>query len=267
MTRLRTLLFLTIACAVALPTVAPTFAQRASGEQRRSGNRQVVVSAAVSLTEVLQQLAPMYQQASGDQVVLNVGASNTLARQIRFDAGVDLFISADEAQMDVVAAAALLQDGSRVSVVRNQLAVAVPSDRPRTFKSVREIADPAFKRIAVGDPAAVPVGVYAKQYLEKEGLWDAIQARIVPTGSARAALATVESGAADAAIVYRTDVRVAVKATVAWVVPADRGPRIVYPAAIIRTTTAPGESKRFLEFLRTVDAVRIFERFGFSMAQ
>src|SRR6185295_13074507 len=111
MTRLRTLVFLTVACAVALPTVVPTVAQRASGEQRRSSNRQVVrssnrqvvVSAAVSLTEVLQQLAPMYQQASGDQVVLNVGASNTLARQIRFDAGVDLFISADEAQMDSVA--------------------------------------------------------------------------------------------------------------------------------------------------------------------
>jgi molybdate transport system substrate-binding protein len=168
--------------------------------------------------------------------------------------------------MDLVGGAGLLKAGSRVDVLRNLLAVAVPSDRPRTFKLIGEIADPAFKRIAVGDPAAVPVGVYAKQYLQKEHLWDAVQSRIVPTISTRAALAAVESGAADAAIVYRTDVRVAARATVAWVVPAERGPRIVYPAGIVRTTTVADESKRFLDFLLGDPAARIFERFGFAMA-
>ena len=82
----------------------------------------------------------------------------------------------------------------------------------------------------------------------------------------RAALTAVESGAADAAIVYRTDIRVALKATVAWIVPADRGPRILYPAAIVKTTASADESKRFLDFLRGDAAARIFERFGFAMA-
>lgn len=226
----------------------------------------ITVSAAVSLTDVLTAIAEGYAR-TGATVRFNFGASNVLSRQIVSGAPVDVFISADEAQMDLVAAAGLVKDGSRVALLRNQLAVAVPSDRPRTFKSVRDIADPAFRRIAVGDPAAVPVGVYAKQYLEKEGLWDAVQARIVPTGSARAALAAVESGAVDAAIVYRTDVRVSVKASIAWVVPADRGPRIVYPAAIVGTSTAPGESKRFLDYLRSDPAARIFERFGFTTHQ
>src|SRR4029453_128894 len=93
MVHLRTLVLLAIASAVALPV---------SAQRRPPAGRQVVVSAAVSLTDVLQQLAPMYQQATGDQLVLNLGASNTLARQIRFGAGVDVFISADEAQMNAV---------------------------------------------------------------------------------------------------------------------------------------------------------------------
>lgn len=226
----------------------------------------ITVSAAVSLTDVLTAIAEGYGR-TGAGVRFNFGASNVLARQIVSGAPVDVFISADEAQMDLVAAAGLVKAGSRVDVLRNQLAVAVPSDRPRTFKSVREIADPAFKRIAIGDPAAVPAGVYAKEYLEKEGLWDAVQARIVPTGSVRAALAAVESGAVDAAIVYRTDVRVSVKSTVAWVVPADRGPRILYPAAIVASSTAPGESERFIEYLRSDPAARLFERFGFLVAR
>ena len=83
-------------------------------------------------------------------------------------------------------------------------------------------------------------------------------------GSVRAALAAVESGAADAAIVYRTDARIALRATVAWVVPADSGPRIVYPAAIIRTTSASDEAGRFLDFVRSYPAAQIFQRFGFQ---
>src|SRR5438874_11105833 len=124
---------------------------------------QVVVSAAVSLTNVLQELAPIYQKRSGDQLVLNLAASNTLAQQIRFGAPVDLFISADEIQMDKVAAQ--LVSGSRVDLLGNQLAIAVPDDRARTFTSARELADPSIRRIAIGDPGAVPAGVYARQYL------------------------------------------------------------------------------------------------------
>jgi len=224
----------------------------------------ITVSAAVSLTDALTVIAKDYVNAGRGGVRFNFGASNTLARQIVSGAPVDLFISADEAQMDVVATEGLLKDGSRVDLLSNQLAVVVPNDRPRTFTSLRELAGPAFKRIALGDPAAVPAGVYAKQLLEKEGLWAAIEPRVVPTASVRAALAAVESGAADAAIVYRTDARLALRATVAWVVPSDRGPRIVYPAAIIRTSTLHAEAARFLEFLRGSDAARTFSGFGFT---
>src|SRR6185503_7511697 len=99
-------------------------------------------------TDALTTIAEEYGRQGRGSLRFNFGASNVLARQVVSGAPVDVFISADEAQMDLVAAAGLLKEGSRVALLRNQLAVAVPSDRPRTFRSVREIADPAFKRIA-----------------------------------------------------------------------------------------------------------------------
>ena len=128
----------------------------AAAQVRSRPAREVVVSAAVSLTEVLHQVAPIYQAKTGERVVLNLGASNTLARQIAFGAGVDLFISADEAQMNVVAAQ--VDSNSRVDLLSNQLAIAVPDDRPRSMASARDLLDPAIRRIAIGDPAAVPAG-------------------------------------------------------------------------------------------------------------
>jgi molybdate transport system substrate-binding protein len=225
----------------------------------------ITVSAAVSLTDALTAIGSDYASAGQGTIRFNFGASNVLARQIASGAPVDVFISADEAQMDTIARAGMVLEGTRLDLLSNQLAIVVPSDRPRTFKSVRDLADPALKRIAIGDPAAVPAGVYAKQYLEKEGLWSAIEPRIVPTGSVRAALGAVESGAADAAIVYRTDARTALRATVAWVVPAAAGPRIVYPAAVIRGSRSAAEARRFLDYLRGPDAARTFDRLGFTV--
>src|SRR4051812_5668710 len=224
----------------------------------------ITVSAAVSLTDALTAAAQEFARAGGGTIRFNFGASNVLARQIVNGAPVDLFISADEAQMDVVAAAGLLADASRLDLLRNQLAVVVPSDRRRSMIGVRDLTGAAFRRIAIGDPQGVPAGVYAKAFLQQEDLWATLEPRLVPSGSVRAALAAVESGAADAAIVYRTDARVALKATVAYVVPAAAGPRIVYPGAVVRGSRAPAEAKRFLDFLRGIDAVRVFERFGFS---
>jgi molybdate transport system substrate-binding protein len=246
--------------------LAISLAALLSAPQSLPASRTITVSAAVSLSDALTAIAQEYGRRGRGGIRFNFAASNTLARQIVNGARVDVFISADEAQLDIVAAAGLLQERTRTVLVRNQLAVVVPSDRPRTFKGIGDIADPALRRIAVGDPAAVPAGVYAKQYLEREGLWRVIEPRVVPTASARAALTAVTSGAADAAIVYRTDARMAVRATVAWVVPADRGPRIVYPAAIVRDAALP-EAQRFLDFLRGDAAARIFERFGFQVVR
>jgi molybdate transport system substrate-binding protein len=221
----------------------------------------VVVSAATSLTDVLQQLGAAHERRSEDRVILNFGASNTLARQIAAGARIDLFVSADEAQIDAVAA--YIDPSSRVELVSNRLAIAVTDDRPRRFSSARELADPAVRRIALGDPTAVPAGVYAKAYLEKLGVWADIAPKVVPSGSVRLALAAVENGAADAAIVYKTDIATARRVREAFVVPAADGPRIVYPAAVVRGGRNAAGARRFLQFLTSREAAAVFERAGF----
>lgn len=245
------------------PAVALVLAALFAGAHDRPP---ITAAAAVSLTDVLTAAGKEYADLGGGRVVFTFAASNTLARQIVNGAPVDLFISADDAQMDVVQKAGLILEGSRVDLLTNQLVIVVPDDRRRTFANPRELLEPAFKRLAVGDPAAVPAGVYAKQFLEREGLWDGVRDRLVPMVSVRAALTAVESGAADAAIVYRTDARLSKRASVAWVVPLDRGPRILYPAARIRGARDAEGAARFLTFLQSDRGSLIFERFGFSRA-
>jgi molybdate transport system substrate-binding protein len=226
-----------------------------------AGQMPIVVSAAASLTDVFQELARVYERRSGARVTLNFGPSNTLARQIAAGARVDLFVSADERQMDALAA--YIDPSSRTPIVSNQLAIAVPDDRPRRFSSARDLTHPSVRRVALGDPTAVPAGVYAKAYLEKLGVWNGIASKVVPAGSVRLALAAVENGAADAAIVYKTDVATARRVREAFVVPAAEGPRIVYPAAVVRGAHNPGGARRFLEFLTSREAAALFERAGF----
>jgi molybdate transport system substrate-binding protein len=241
-------------------TLAFVLAASAASAQRQ----EVLVSAAASLADVMEKISRDYEKRSGVRVVVNTGASNTLARQITAGASVDLFISADEAQMDVVHDEVVAK--TRVDLLTNQLAIAVPADRPRKMKSVRELTDAAFKRIAIGDPGAVPAGVYAKTYLEKLGIWSAVSAKVVPSASVRVALLAVENGAADAAIVYRTDVMTAREAVLALAIPIADGPRIVYPAALIRSGRNRDAASRFLTWLRQGEAMKIFEAAGFTRA-
>ena len=222
---------------------------------------EVLVSAATSLTDVMRQIAQAYEARTGTRLTVNTGASNTLARQIAAGAAVDLFISADEAQMKVIDDSVVA--GSRVDLLSNELAVAVASDRPRTIASARDLTAPAFRRIAIGDPSAVPAGVYARSYLEKIGVWPAVAQKVVPSASVRLALAAVENGAADAAIVYRTDVAAARRAAVALVIPRADGPRIVYPAALIRTGRNRADATRLLVWLQSAEATAIFRAAGF----
>jgi molybdate transport system substrate-binding protein len=231
--------------------------------QDARGPAPLTVSAAISLTNALDEIARAYARNGGGPVRFNLGASNALARQIVSGAPADLFISADEAQMDVVQKSGALLAGSRVNLVGNQLAVVA---RPALAALVRgqfARAPAEIRRLAIGDPAAVPAGVYARRYLEQQGLWKAYEARIVPTANVRAALAAVETESADAAIVYATDVDVARNATIAFLVPPEHSPRIVYPAAVIASSSNRAEAERFLSFLKGPIALAIFARHKF----
>jgi molybdate transport system substrate-binding protein len=221
------------------------------------------VAAAASLTDALRQIAAAYEKQSGDKVLLNLGASSTLARQIQEGAPADLFLSADEEKMDSLEKRKLLLPGTRKSVLSNTLVVVAPADSPLKLAGIRDLANPGIRVLALAEPRTVPAGVYAKAYLLQQGLWNQIRDRVVPTENVRAALAAVEAGNADAGIVYKTDAGITKKVRIVWEVPHAEGPAISYPFAVLAGSRRKQAARRFLAYLEAPAALDIFRRYGF----
>ncbi len=131
------------------------------------------------------------------------------------------------------------------------------------ISSPQQLATDAVKRLALGDTRAVPAGVYAKEYLEQNGVWEAVKDRVVPTENVRAALAAVESGNVDAGIVYKTDATISKAVKIAYVVTPLEGPRISYPIAITKNSGHPDAANRFVAYLGTEAALAVFRKYGF----
>jgi molybdate transport system substrate-binding protein len=230
---------------------------------RAPAGEPLLVSAAVSLTEALTECGDAFTNRTGIPLTFNFGASNALARQISKGAPVDLFVSADVAQMEYAVRAGAIVRESVSIVAANRLVVIVRGTQARRWASPSPLAAPDVRRIAIGDPAAVPAGVYAKQWLERIGLWSAVTMKLVPAASVRGALAAVRSGAADAGIVYMTDARSATDISVAFEVTGPDSPAIRYPAGIVNGSRRQADARAFLQFLRDPAAQRLLQARGF----
>ena len=220
---------------------------------------EVRVFAAASLREAVTEIAAMYERGGGDRVIFSFGASSTLARQIQEGAPADLFLSADEAKVDDLARRGLVH--SRASVLSNTLVIVVPRSGGKNIRAPRELA--GLASIALAEPSRVPAGIYARQYLQQLGLWERIAKNVIPTDNVRAALAAVESGNADAAIVYKTDAMISSEVRVAFEVTRVHGPAISYPFAVLKEAENRGGAERLLAFLRSRAALDVFAKHGF----
>jgi molybdate transport system substrate-binding protein len=223
----------------------------------------VDVSAAASLGDALREIGAAYEKTSGDHLVMNFAASSVLARQIEEGAPADLIFSADEAKLDDLEKKGLLAAGTRKSLLSNQLVIIVPSDSALGIASAKDLTGPAVKRIALGEPSSVPAGIYARTYLQKLGLWQAIAPKVVPEENVRAALAAVESGNVEAGIVYKTDELIAKGVKLAMEVPVKDGPAISYPVAILSESRQPAAAKKLEDYLESPAAKAVFRKYGF----
>lgn len=225
---------------------------------------EVMVFAAASLSDAMSELGKDYGKATGETVRFNFAGSNTLARQIEAGAPADVFVSADRLQMDRLEEKHCVDPQTRKDVLGNTLVVITPPEGP-VLKSIHDLGGSSVRRLALGHPDAVPAGVYAKAYLKKIGCWAEVESKVVPAENVRAALAFVESGHAQAGIVYKTDAASTDGVKVAWEIPAEEGPPIVYPAAVVSGTRRAPAAKRFLAWLRQEAATEVFEKYGFRV--
>ena len=226
------------------------------------------VSAAVSMKDALEEIQQQYQKKNPNvKLVFNLGASGSLQKQIEQGAPADVFISAAPKQMDELQTKGLLQQQTRKNLLENKLVLIVPQNSQLTIKSFEELADPAIKRLAVGEPQVVPAGQYAQQVLKKLNLWDKLEERMVLAKDVRTVLTYVESGNADAGIVYKTDAAVSTKIKIIATAVAGSHQPIIYPAAILANAKQPKEAEAFLQYLLSPDAAKVFEKYGFAMGK
>ena len=230
--------------------------------------QELTVFAAASLTDAMKDVAALWVKAGHSPLTLSFGASSTLARQIEQGAPVALFASADEKWMDYLAQKNLIAADTRKDLLGNDLVLVVPADKP-----LHVTLGPGFNllallgpsgRLAVGDPAHVPVGIYAQQALKKLGWWDGVASRLAPTPDVRAGLLLVERGEAPAGIVYATDAAASKAVMVAGTFPPGSHDPVSYPFAVVKSGDTP-EARALMTFLTGPQARAVFVQRGFKV--
>ena len=218
------------------------------------------IAAAASLKEPLLAANPAFEaKHPGVKFTISFEASSTLSRQVEAAAPYDCFLSADAANVDrlgdkVVAA-------TRTEFLGNELVVCVRDGLAPMPASAADLVKLSGKFALAGE--AVPVGKYARAWLTKAGQLDALKGKIVNAEDVRATLALVESGAADAAVVYATDARSAKSAKLAFAAPKDEAPPVVYVAAAVTASKSPLAAE-YVRWLRSADFQQAAEKFGFK---
>lgn len=225
---------------------------------------ELVVSAAVSLSNAFKELGQEFErERPGVKVLFNFGASGQLLQQIASGAPVDVFASADQETMDRAEAQRLTLAGTRFNFVRNRLVLVIPATGSSQLSSLEDLKRPGVARIAIGKPESVPAGHYAQEALQLAGLWDTLKPKYIFGQNVRQVLDYVERGEVDAGFVYASDAVVAGnKVRVVTDAPIQRP--ILYPVAVIATSSNPSRAREFIGFVLSQPAQVVLSRYGFA---
>jgi molybdate transport system substrate-binding protein len=227
----------------------------------------LLVFAAASLKNALDDADTAYQKQGGSKVTVSYAASGPLAKQLENGAPADLFISADLDWMNYAQDKDLIKTESRVNLLGNRLVLVAPKSSTAkieigpNFQLAALLGD---GRIAIGDPQSVPAGKYAQTALDKLGAWEQVKDKTAKAESVRAALALVSRGEAPLGIVYATDVAADPDVKIVGIFPDDSHPPIIYPIAIT-AITKNAEAAKYLAWLRSPEAGAFFEKQGFKV--
>ena len=232
---------------------------------------ELVLFVAASLTDVVQEIGGEFSKQYEAVLVYNFASSGALAQQLIASPRADIFLSASQKWMDAVEQNEVLKAGSRETILRNRLVVIANQDSAFEIAQPEALAEVPFHFLSIGAPDSVPVGRYAKEWLESiplaehEHLWEQVESRVSPATDARAALIQVIGRTDTIGIVYETDFNS--RATLVkqlWTVPVEEGPNIEYSGAVIQSTSDPDLALEFLHFIGSPKVQEIFVKHGFT---
>jgi molybdate transport system substrate-binding protein len=226
---------------------------------------EITVSAASSLTDVFTELGQGFERTNpGVTVIFNFASSGSLLRQIERGAPVDLFASADSFTMDEAVVKKVVIPASRFDFARNSLVLIVPNLSGQGPTSLKDLADPAVSRIALGAPQTVPAGRYARKLLEEKGLWKLLLPKYIYADSVRQVLDYVRRDEVETGIVYRTDALTSgdMVRVIDRIGPSDL---VRYPIAIVAGSQETLLAKRWINYLSSAEGRDVFARYGFEI--
>ncbi|MEC5425079.1 molybdate ABC transporter substrate-binding protein [Virgibacillus sp. C22-A2] len=233
--------------------------------QKSTEETELLLSAATSLSEVLPDIIDAYKAVDPyTKITLNFGGSGRLSQQIQYGAPVDIFLSADQKSMDMLEEQSLIYPDTRLNFAKNRLVLVSRNDSSLSIQSLEDLAHATTETIAIGNPESVPAGSYAKEALQKNGVWDVLQDQFIYAKDVRQVLTYVETGNTGIGFVYATDVHLYDKVTILTEIDTQLHESIVYPAAVTSYSTNSRAAENFIEFLESDTVRTILKSHGFK---
>lgn len=234
------------------------------GNSTTSKTGTITVAAASSLKNCLDdKVIPAFNAKYPNiKVQTTYDSSGKLQTQIEQGASVDVFMSAAMKQMTALDGKGLITKDSIVQLLENKIVLIVPANSTLGFTSFTDVVK--ADKVAIGDPASVPAGQYAQEALTNLKIWDQVSSKASLGTNVTEVLNWVAEGSADAGIVYSTDAASNTKVKVVAEAPSDSVSKVIYPAGIVKATKNEDAAKAFVEFLKTDEALKIFESYGFT---
>ena len=225
-------------------------------------SKEIMVSAAASLKNCLEEIIPEYEKISSDKIILNLGGSGTLRTQIEKGAEVDIFISANQANAERLVKNGIAKKENVYDFLSNVLILVKSPYSKSKISSVEELKN-SDVYIAVGNPETAPVGVYTLQALKNLGIFDTLnQDKIVYAKDVTATAQYVDMGETDFGIIYDSDKNRMKNPIVVADFPENSHDKIIYSLVLLNNNK---ETEKFFEFLKKDSTKEIFKKHGFTV--
>ncbi len=226
------------------------------------------ISAAASMKDAMAEIQSNYQKKVPHvKLIVNLGASGSLQKQIEQGAPADVFISAAPNQMNELEAKNLVNKATRKNLLENKLVLIALKNSTLKISKLEDLQNENVKQISIGETKVVPAGQYAEQALKKLGVWDKVQSKIVFAKDVRTVLAYVDTGNVDAGLVYKTDAAASSKVKILAIAPDGSHAPIIYPAAVLTGTKNQKAAEEFLAYMAGSEGKTVFEKYGFVMGK
>ncbi len=231
----------------------------------RASTVELTVAAAADLTPAFTEIGVLFQEQTGIPVVFNFGSTGQLAQQIERGAPIDLFYAANQSFVEDLAAKGLVDSSSMTIYAQGRITIWTRADQPLRPQEVRDLLDPAYRRIAIANPEHAPYGQAAREALQRAGIWDQIKDRLVFGENVAQTLTLADTGNVEAAIVALS---LSLQGNGHWVlIPAELHPDhpLIQMAAIVVDSRQPESARRFMEFVASPVGREIMRKYGFVL--